>query len=52
LNKKIGKPLFLGNCYIHDPKAIEAWYAILCIAVNPMMLILFTNLKEEGRNDN
>ncbi len=37
------------HCYIHDPKAIEVWYMIFCIAVNLMMLFLFRNLKWEKR---
>jgi hypothetical protein len=37
------------HCYIHDPKAIEVWYTIFCVAVNLMMLFLFRNLKWESR---
>jgi hypothetical protein len=37
------------HCYIHDPKAIEVWYTIFCIAINLMMLFLFRNLKWEKR---
>ena len=33
------------HCYTHDPKAIEVWYIIFCIAVNLMMLFLFRNPK-------